>query len=551
MASLSQQRDNAFSVPPNDMVDVAIVGYGPVGQALALRLAQYGHRVVVIERWSNLYGLPRAVGLDHETMRILQSLRIMDALEPATCLSQRYEWRNGEGEVLKAFPALNEIDASGWPSRCSFSQPDLERFLDDKVCTEYGHLVTVHRNVTVTGAVVDPEKVVLETRSTVDMTTNVTAGTATNSAAQPQHIAARYVVGCDGAGSFVRNAMGVPLDRLGFAADWLVVDLLPRDLSQWNADVVQICDPQRPTTLVPGGPLRRRFEFMMLEGEKKEDFADPQAVWPLLERWGWTPTNAILERHAIYTFGAAVARTWRLGKLMIAGDAAHLTPPFAAQGLCAGLRDVAALSWRLDAVLHKRAPETLLDSYGMERREHATVFVEFAVMLGKIICVLDPDVAAERDRQFRNDDGRGEQGWPAPRLGDSPLLRKGDDATGRLGVQGRVAYQGREGRFDDLVGTGFVLIGHEHDPSAMLNDAQRAFVNDIGVTVIGVGKHCEAQDIDGTYARWFEALGSNAVLVRPDFYLFGSGNAKRLVEDLMQAWVSTAASTVQPVLQAS
>ncbi|KVE04898.1 bifunctional 3-(3-hydroxy-phenyl)propionate/3-hydroxycinnamic acid hydroxylase [Burkholderia anthina] len=521
MTFVSQHIDDGA---PDNVADVAIVGYGPVGQALALKLALAGHRVVVIERWPQLYGLPRAVGLDHEAMRILQSLGIVDEFEPHTCLSHVYEWRNGKGELLAAFPGLDEIAESGWPRQFGFSQPALERLLDERISGAYSDRVTVHRNLTVVGAAEHPDKVVLQTRPTG----------AIEGALRP--IAARYVVGCDGAGSFVRNAMGASLVDLGFVADWLVVDVQPRDPSHWGADVIQVCDPQCPTTMVPGGPGRRRFEFMMLEGEHKDEQNNPQAAWARLERWGWTPANAILERHAVYTFRAAVADRWRRGRLMIAGDAAHLTPPFAAQGLCAGLRDVIALAWRLDAVLRGEAEERLLDSYGPERQAHATALIEFAVMLGKIICVLDPAKAEERDRQLRNDTGRGEQKWPAPRLGRSPLVRDDDPSAGWLGVQGRVQLGDRTGRLDDLIGAGFMLIGRGHDPSDSLTAEQCRFLVGIGATVIGIGGSCAARDVDGTYTRWFEQLGTSAVLVRPDFYVFGSGDAPILVDDLMAAW---------------
>ncbi|AFT88405.1 bifunctional 3-(3-hydroxy-phenyl)propionate/3-hydroxycinnamic acid hydroxylase MhpA [Paraburkholderia phenoliruptrix] len=521
MTSVSQHPDDGAS---ENLADVAIVGYGPVGQALALKLAHGGHRVVVIERWPQLYGLPRAVGLDHEAMRVLQSLDIIDEFEANTCLSHVYEWRNGQGELLVAFPGLDETAESGWPRQFGFSQPALERLLDERIGRAYADRVTVHRNLTVVAATQHPDKVVLETRPTGEMD------------GKPRPIAARYVVGCDGAGSFVRDAMGASLVDLGFVADWLVVDVQPRDPSQWSADVIQVCDPQGPTTMVPGGPGRRRFEFMMLAGEQKDEQNNPQAAWARLERWGWTPTNAILERHAVYTFRAAVADRWRRERLMIAGDAAHLTPPFAAQGLCAGLRDVIALAWRLDAVLRGEAEETLLDSYGPERQAHATALIEFAVMLGKIICVLDPAKAAERDQQLRHDAGRGEQKWPAPRLGRSPLVREDDPGAGWLGVQGRVQLGDRTARLDDLIGSGFVLIGHGHDPSATLTAEQRQFLARIGATAIGIGGSCAARDVDGTYARWFQQLGTTAVLVRPDFYVFGSGDAPVLVSDLMAAW---------------
>ncbi|HDR9879855.1 TPA: bifunctional 3-(3-hydroxy-phenyl)propionate/3-hydroxycinnamic acid hydroxylase [Burkholderia cenocepacia] len=521
MTSVSHNQDDGTS---ENLADVAIVGYGPVGQALALKLALGGHRIVVIERWPQLYGLPRAVGLDHEAMRILQSLGIIDEFEASTCLSHVYEWRNGNGELLVAFPGLDEIAESGWPRQFGFSQPALERLLDDRIGGVHADRVTVHRNLTVVAATEHPDKVVLETRPTGDID------------GEPRLIAARYVVGCDGAGSFVRGTMGAALVDLGFVADWLVVDVQPRDPSQWSADVIQVCDPQGPTTMVPGGPGRRRFEFMMLEGEHKNEQNNPQAAWVRLERWGWTPANAILERHAVYTFRAAVADRWRRGRLMIAGDAAHLTPPFAAQGLCAGLRDVIALAWRLDAVLRGEANETLLDCYGPERQVHATALIEFAVMLGKIICVLDPAKAEERDQQLRNDAGRSEQKWPAPRLGSSPLLREDDPCSGWLSVQGRVHLGDRTARLDDLIGSGFVLIGHGHDPTNTLTAEQCQFLARIGATAIGIGGSEAARDIDGTYARWFDQLGTTAVLVRPDFYVFGSGDAPVLVADLMTAW---------------
>ncbi|MFZ3117654.1 MAG: bifunctional 3-(3-hydroxy-phenyl)propionate/3-hydroxycinnamic acid hydroxylase [Variovorax sp.] len=512
-----------------DLADVAIVGYGPVGQALALRLAQHGHRVVVVERWPALFGLPRAVGLDHEALRTLQALGIMAEFEPRTSLSKVYEWRNAAGEVLLAFPGLHEMGISGWSKGAGFSQPVLERILDERVRNEHAGQVRLMQGRAVVGLQERPGHVVLETRR----------GAGPEGEGQVERIAARYVVGCDGAGSFVRGALGTAMEDLAFAADWLVVDLQPRDASQCNDDLIQVCDPRRPTTMVSGGPGRCRFEFMMLEGERKEDFNNAAAAWSLLAPLGWNPSNAVLERHTVYTFRAAVAQTWRRGRLMIAGDAAHMTPPFAAQGLCAGLRDVASLAWRLDMVLRGRASEALLDGYSDERRVHARALVEFAVELGKIICLLDPVAAEARDRQLREArEARKEEqdGMPAPRLGDSPLLRAGDPQAGSLSVQGRIRCFGRIGRFDDLIGNGFVLIGDGHDPASRLGSAQRAFLHELGIRNIGVGPSCSAQDVDGTYRRWFDTLQCSAVLVRPDFYVYGAGEADELVGALMASW---------------
>lgn len=521
--------------PQDNPFDVAIVGYGPAGQALALKLAQQGHSVVVFERWPALFGLPRAVGLDHEAMRVLQSLGITDEFVPHTSLSRVYEWRNGAGELLVAFPGLHEMGASGWPAGPCFSQPTLERILSERVRNDHAGQVEVLMGTVVTGLSDAGDHVVVEARPN-----NSDSQTA---AAAVRRIAARYVVGCDGAGSTVRQLMGSVYEDIAFAADWLVVDLQPRDPSRGGPELIQVCDPQRPTTMVSGGPGRRRFEFMMLAGERKEDFNNAKAAWELLERWGWTPANAVLERHAVYTFRACVADVWRRGRVLIAGDAAHLTPPFAAQGLCAGLRDVAALAWRLDLVLRGRAADDLLYSYADERRVHARALVEFAVELGRIICVLDTKEAQERDVRLRAQATElSQKKFPTPRLGASALVRAEDPQAGRLSRQGRVYHRGRVGRFDDLVGPGFVLIGHDHDPAEALDAEQLAFLHRIGVTTVGIGQGCPVQDIDGTYRRWFEDLGSRTVLVRPDFYVFGAGASEALVNDLMGAWDSAGAA---------
>ncbi len=503
--------------------DVAIIGYGPVGQLLALKMAQRGHSVVVVERWSALYGLPRAVALDHEVLRILQSSGLMGEFESRTCRSKVYEWRNGQGELLMAFGGMDSGEISGWPAMSGFSQPALERLLDDRVRGEHAGQVELMQGWSLNGLTEHTGGVALRIRPSSD------------SHGPERSIAARYVVGCDGAGSFVRAAMGASMEELDFAADWLVVDVLPRDPARWNADLVQVCDPSRPTTMVAGGPGRRRFEFMLLPGERKEDMNRPAAAWSLLERWDWTPDNAVLERHAVYTFRACVSDIWRKGRVMLAGDAAHLMPPFAAQGLCTGLRDVAALAWRLDLLLRGSANDALLDSYAAERAPHARQLIEFAVDLGRTICVLDPPAAAARDAALRADKDRAGERYLAPRLGESALLRSGDPHAGKLGLQARVRSAGRLGMFDDVVGSGFVLLGLDHDPKRDLDPGQREFLAALDARVVGIGRGCAIQDVDGSYRSWFADLGAGAVLVRPDFYLVGAGQPGELVDVLMHA----------------
>ena len=172
---------------------------------------------------------------------------------------------------------------------------------------------------------------------------------------------ARYAVGCDGANSTVRTLLDVPMTELGFFYDWLIVDVVLHDDRVFDPTNVQICDPARPTTVVSGGPGRRRWEFMRLHHETLDELES--RAWELLEPWDVRPDNATVERRAVYTFAARFAERWRCGRVLLAGDAAHQMPPFAGQGMCAGIRDAANLAWKLDHVLTGAAPDALLDTY--------------------------------------------------------------------------------------------------------------------------------------------------------------------------------------------
>jgi hypothetical protein len=227
--------------------------------------------------------------------------------------------------------------------------------------------------------------------------------------------------------------------------------------------------------------------------------------------------------------------------MLLAGDAAHLTPPFAGQGLCAGLRDVAALSWRLHAVLAGQAQEGLLDTYPAERLPHVRVFTEFSVMLGGVICVLDPKAAAGRDEFMLGPGAAAEDRYPDPPLTNSSVLRAGDPHAGRLSLQSRIAVNGTAGRFDDLLGGGFWLLGLDHDPAAALTPEQQVFLSRLEVRSVAIGVPGGIDDVDGSYRAWFAGLGARAVLVRPDFYVFGAGEASELIAALAasEAWTQT------------
>jgi hypothetical protein len=244
--------------------------------------------------------------------------------------------------------------------------------------------------------------------------------------------------------------------------------------------------------------------------------------------WDITPENTRLIRHATYRFGGRWARDWREGRLLLAGDSAHLMPPFLGQGMCSGLRDAASLAWRLDLVLSGETGEALLDSYGPERREHVRQIVEQAVAMGQMICITDAEQAAARDAQLREVGAQG----PAPEWIPSWSLgpgvhRDGDPVAGVLAIQARARRGGSVMRLDDIVGAPrFTLLSPRGDPLEHLGAEARTAWQRLGGVSVYIGSGADYEDIDGDYAAWFAKLGVETVLVRPDFYVFGGGALK-------------------------
>lgn len=509
--------------------DVAVVGYGPVGRMLALLLGRGGKRVVVVERQPRAYPLPRAVHFDDEIGRIFQSIgvppdSVPDAIAPYDDL---YEWRAADREPLLRLD-WRGLGPSGWHVSHFFYQPGLEAILDAQV--QALDTVRVLRGWKAVTHAEDGDGVTVELQSDTDERRTVTA---------------RYVIGADGANSLVRSWIGSTVTDLGYFHDWLVIDLLmhaPLEEFDFSPAAWQLCDPARPTTLVPGGPGRRRFEFMRLPSETVDELNAEETAWRLMEPWGITPEKAKLERHTVYTFQARWCDTWRKGRLLLAGDSAHLMPPFAGQGMCSGLRDAVALAWRLDLVLDGRADDALLDSYGPERAEHVRHFIEASMGLGEVICLPDPVAAAERDRAMKADLAAGVQQppRPLPRLG--PGLHRDDAAGGLLSIQAEVDGGDRRGLFDDVVGPGGVLLLADPALRDRLGPEDTALLADLGWPVIALAAEPgEGQVVDttGAYAAWLGELGAVAVLVRPDLYLYGAAagaeDVGALISDFRQA----------------
>ncbi len=516
---------------PNLDLDVAIVGYGPVGQALAVLLGRAGHRVGVFERFQEIYRLPRAVHLDHEIMRFLQSLGLAEVLAGEMTPVHDYEWFGADGESLLQFE-MQGLGPSGWETDYMFFQPELERALDRLACALPS--VTVERGWEATGLVDGAEGVELTLRRAGEAGALAVTG-------ETRTVSARWLVGADGANSFVREATGITRRDLGFQERWLVVDAEPHDMQALAHLPIasQFCDPKRPTTVVQSGPRHRRWEFMLLEDEQPSDFEDPDRVWSLLEPW-YGREDGPLTRCAVYEFRSMLANQMRKGNVLVIGDAAHLTPPVLGQGLCSGLRDAANLAWKLDLVLRDMAGEGLLDSIDAERQPQNEAVIALAVELGRVLCQLDPQAAAERDAALRQAD--------PPRPPELPPLTAGalhrpvlsgdaDPLAGKLSVQGVVSRAGREGRFDDLAGTGFQLIVADGDPLGQLSSEHRALIDALDMRIASLDADAPdgVRDLDGRLTAWLSEHGAYAVLVRPDFYVFGSASSAEQLPALLDA----------------
>ena len=473
--------------------DVAIIGYGPTGATLANLLVNCGLRVVVIEREAAMYHLPRAVHFDGETMRVFQAAGVADALAKRVRVNPGMRFMSPDGELLLDWPRPQEVGPQGWYASYRLHQPDLERLLRERLEGR----ATVLEESKVVGIEDRGDQVSL----TIDGRDGVSS------------LEALYVVGCDGARSFTRGVIGAGVDDLGFEERWLVVDaLLKRDRPDLGDHTLQFCDPDRPITYCRSPRNRRRWEITVKPGESEAEVTTPERLWTFLKPW-ITPEDADLERSAVYTFRSAVAERWRKGRVMIAGDAAHLTPPFMGQGMCAGIRDASNLAWKLALCVKGLTSESLLESYQAERAPHVRAFIETAVNLGGLINSLDRDAALALAEETASGSKRMET--IAPSLGESDL---GGMLSGFSAHQGALFGQPvlSDGtRLDEALGYAPVLIVRHELPVGVV--AETAILRADEHPELGVA---------------LDALDVDAVLVRPDRYVAGTAKGARQVAKL-------------------
>lgn len=506
----------AAGAPPPDTlpaVDVLVVGYGPVGAAVANLLGRYGVRCLVVDKATAMFTAPRAIALDNEALRILQlaGLEENDFDRIAIPFVRMRSPHFGEfGRVN----TLGSID--GHPKLVTFYQPDLERALRQRV--EQYVEVRTRLGASLTSFHEEADGVV----AALDLGQGRLAS-----------VKARYLVGADGASSLVRQLIGQQFEGETYAEDWLIVDA--RSVSTPIDHVEFLCDYRRPTPhmCAPGG--RERWEFMLQPGETRQEMEGDACIRELLAPWG-DPESMMIERKAVYRFHARAVNSFSKGHVFLVGDAAHITPPFVGQGLVAGLRDAANLCWKLAWVVHGQAAPSILETYDQERRPHAKAMIGLAKFMGKLVMPRNAVVAFVTHGMMRL-------------LRTIPLLRRYFDELGikpknifsrGLLVKGRSASRLVRGGLlpqgwvrnadgdlslsDDVLGASLTLVGFGLDPAAALSEgASRAFVAAGGecvqITHSGQRLHrsanCAWEDLNGTFLPAVAPFGWVAV-VRPD-----------------------------------
>ena len=487
--------DQLVTVRKTD-VDVVVVGFGPVGAAMAGLLGKRGIDVLVLERDYDVFALPRAAHVDHTGLRTWQELGLLDQILPTMQANVGLDFVTARGELLARIPS-DQPSASGLPSSMYFFQPMLDSLVRSSVSALPS--VRVRMGCEVTDFVVGADS--------VQVTATSPGGDG------PLEVSARWLVGCDGAGSRIRDTLGMGLEDLGFEEPWLVVDLVSDRLESTSGRAVCLCDPRRPMYSIPMPLGRHRFEFRLMEDDDPTAVLEPGRIQALVDPW-FAERGYEIERAAIYTFHGLVADKWREQRVFLAGDAAHQMPPFLGQGMCSGLRDAANLAWKLDLALRGRARDELLDTYQEERRAHVRAVVESAVGIGRIICTIDPDAAAERDHRMLADTRPPTQriGFTLPALRPGSLVKEGG---GELFIQ----PTGEGVRFDDLVGHHFAVLARRADglangAASWWRDRTQAFVAAVGE----LPRHHRP-----TVLSWLDNHGSDIVVVRPDRYVLWSG----------------------------
>ena len=500
--------------------DVVIAGAGPTGLTLANHLGALGVRVLVVERLPALIDYPRGVGVDDEALRSFQAVGLVDAVRRHTVPNQVMRFVDRRGRVLASIEPTAQ--PFGWPRRNGFIQPlvdrelaeGLERFPNVRLA-----LSTEMAGFRDRGDHVEVDLLPLD--------------------APGSTVRAKYLVGADGGRSPVREGLGLPFEGRSESTRWLVIDIADDPIGTPNVQFVLDDDFPYVELALPHGV--RRFEFMVPAGASAEDYESDERIRMLMQRVlpGVTP-NVI--RRRVYMHHARIAPTFRKGRVLLAGDAAHLMPVWQGQGFNTGIRDAANLAWKLALVARGRAGDGLLDTYTQERHAHAGAMIDLSVLVGRIFVPSNPVLRLARnllgpvlsrigpvrryiaEMRFK----------PMPFFADGVVAHPGGvpDAKGQVGkvfLQPRVAGpDGRPVRLDDAIGLRFAIVCWSARPDAWIDEGSRRILDALDAATVVVRPDCQSPDreppaagvvladVDGAFKRFFDTAPGSIVVLRPD-----------------------------------
>jgi 3-(3-hydroxy-phenyl)propionate hydroxylase len=503
-------------------VDVLVAGFGPVGATVTALLANAGLSVLAVDRDLKPYPLPRAAATDDDAIRVWQTIDGLDErLVPKMICEPEVSYRTtGERDFARVLELARS--PSGHPGLALFYQPWLEG--------EIGRTATGFDGVELRRGV--------ELESFEDQGDRVTVALRDLASGAEETVTAGWLLGCDGASSSIRRALGAQFGGSTFEQLWIVTDLDVHSPESGEPTIVFNCDPQRPSVTMPMPGSKRRWEFMLFPGETEEEMLEPGRLAGLLAEAGQDPDYST-ERAVVYTFHARVASHWGRGRVYLLGDAAHVTPPFAGQGMNAGVRDAGNIWWKIAAVERGAASEAILETYEAERRRHTQELIDLAVRLGAVIQTVKPGVAAARDRFFGLvgaipatrrwiETGRFK---PDPRIRGGLLGRKARP----FGIIGRQVPQpvvtgpdGEQARLDDLIGARFALIADGPDPWAGISAGVRGLATGFGVVVLRIDDgpsgdgEVPIEDPSGELSAFLRRGRATRALVRPDRFVYGA-----------------------------
>lgn len=498
--------------------DVAIVGYGPVGATAANLLGQMGLNVVVIERDPDIYFRARAISTDEEVVRIWQQVGLADRLNADMQPGAGANFVNAAGET---FVRLLPTDrGNGHPPQQFIYQPAVDRVLREGV--ERFPNVTVLLEHECLRLHQHPDGVEL---MLADLTTD-----------RFKRIRASYVIASDGGSSSIRGQLGIGFSGRTFSERWIVIDT--KVIQDWPGhDQLRFhCNPERPTVDCPTPLGHHRWEFPVRDEEDEKEFLTEDAIWNVLSAQGISKANVEIIGFACYSHHVRYAERWRVGRVFLAGDAAHAMPPWIGQGMCAGVRDVANLCWKLEAVLRGSLPESVLDTYQTERLPHLKEVTNRAVKTGKLIIERNPLRAAVRDRFFRTVSKvpyfttwlRNHRWLPDARYHQGLMAHNGNAAVGWLIPQPWVTDESNQRvRLDDIIGGTWTIL--HSGPEGRWAAWRSAGVPVIKIAAPGSAPGAERiVDRDGTLLRWLAQKKVSVVAVRPDGFVYGAGGVQPL-----------------------